>query len=151
MEHSPHAVPPRRSGTTRAVLAAVLLLCALAGARSILAEGEGNPLFLPPDGQRAWETRLEEAVARIDSARQEFRALQTAYAKAQREEHPRGAARAALIERREAAHERLVDAAAALPALIESARRAGVYPEVLRPFRDRLDELTELPAAPADS
>lgn len=89
-----------------------------------------------PASQEDWTARLEAAQMRLDRARQRVGELEAAYSRARRNDHPRGAARQALLDELAGAREELADAEASLPKLVEQARRAGALPEVLRPYRD---------------
>jgi hypothetical protein len=78
-----------------------------------------------------WQTRLDEALARITSARQNIERLEGAKGRGAARRYPRGDAKEKYIEELEAAREELADAEEAMPELLEEARRAGVPNGVL--------------------
>jgi hypothetical protein len=82
-----------------------------------------------------WRDTLGEASARVDAAREQVATAESAYRDA-RKRRRRGAQRADLLAALEAAQTELAEAEAALPALLEEARRAGVPAGVLREFED---------------
>ena len=86
-----------------------------------------------------WAERLAEAEAHIEALRLRLESAETAYAEARHAGHPRGEALQNLIDERNAAQEAYREAERAFPELLEQARRAGVYAEVLRPYRSGLE------------
>lgn len=83
----------------------------------------------------AWRDKLLDARERVDGARQQAATAEMAYRDA-RKRRRRGAERADLLAALTAAEQELAEAEAALPALLEEARRAGVPPGVLGEFED---------------
>jgi hypothetical protein len=71
----------------------------------------------------------------VEDAREQVAVAQRAYRDA-RKRRRRGAERAELLAELENAEQALAEAEAALPTLLEEARRAGVPPGVLREFED---------------
>lgn len=83
----------------------------------------------------AWAKRLAEAQRELEAARKRAEQAEAAYVKAVRDDYPTGDALVELREEAEQAKAELREAEARLPALVEEARRSGVLPEVLRPYR----------------
>lgn len=82
----------------------------------------------------AWEARLDEAQARITTARERVATSERALTRARHRKYPRGEALDGLAEAAEQARTALADAEAELPELLDQARAAGVEPGVLRRF-----------------
>ena len=82
-----------------------------------------------------WRETLVAAQQRVNEATEGVAAAQHAYRDA-RKRRRRGAERADLLAAQGAAEQELAEAEAALPALLEEARREGVPPGVLRQFED---------------
>lgn len=118
--------PARRAG--------MLLLCLCVWAAPIAVPAD-NPLYLPEAQQQAWAQRLAAAQQEIEQARQKVAELEAAYSEAQHSGHPRGEQREALEESLREARDRLGRLEQSLPELVEEARRAGVYPKLLRPYQ----------------
>jgi small-conductance mechanosensitive channel len=93
------------------------------------------PAALQEEAQNElWATRLSEAHARRDTARQrELEAVQ-ALGSARHRRHPRGETLARLEGDLARARRERAQAEAELPELLEQARRDGVWPGVLRRF-----------------
>jgi len=127
----------RRGSALARRLAVALAACAVAvGLAAAGAAADGDPRYLPEPEQQAWAQQLAEAQQDVDSARARVERLEAAYAEAQHSGHPRGEARAELEKNLARARRDLEEAREAMPRLVEEARRAGVYPQVLRPYKD---------------
>lgn len=100
-----------------------------------IAEAPVNPRYLPQAEQEAWAERLATAKARIETLREKEEELAAEEAQADRLRYPRGEPLLELKEELRETRASLVEAKAALPRLVEEARRSGVLPEVLRPYR----------------
>jgi hypothetical protein len=88
------------------------------------------------DANAVWQQRLEQARQRIGQARERESAARAAYSRARHDRNPRGEGLAAIEEERRTAEAELREAEAALPQLVEQARREGVAPGVLEPYWD---------------
>lgn len=110
--------------------AALLALALLGGAPS----GASDGAYLPPEQQDAWAQQLATAKQRVDAAEQRLAEAEAAYARARHDQYPRGEALAKIERERSDARRDLAAARKELDALVEEARRAGVLPEVLRPY-----------------
>lgn len=119
----------QRLDAARAAATLLPLLLLLAGA-----DGSGDPRYLPEAQQQAWAERLAGASAELAAAREKVAELEAAYSEAEHEHYPRGEARGELESELAAAREARDRAEERLPELVEEARRAGVLPEVLRPY-----------------
>jgi len=86
------------------------------------------------DLESYWSQRLARAQQRIDLARERVEKTDAAYSRARHDRNPRGGALEEVKERRTAAERELASAEAALPRLVEQARRAGVPAGVLRDY-----------------
>lgn len=93
-------------------------------------EGAGDDL------EAYWSQRLSRARQRIELARERLAAAEAEYARARRDDYPRGDAFEAIEQRKAAAEREQRAAEDALPRLVEQARRAGVAPGVLRDYWD---------------
>ena len=82
-----------------------------------------------------WRQTLLEARERVDEAQVQVTVAQQAFRNARHRDR-RGGERAELRAAVGAAEQELAEAEAALPELLEQARRAGVPPGVLREFED---------------
>jgi septal ring factor EnvC (AmiA/AmiB activator) len=82
-----------------------------------------------------WAEQLAEAQAEIEASRERLEQAQAKYVRARHDDYPRGEALAELEKEVEEARQALAEAEERLPELVEEARRAGVLPEVLRPYR----------------
>jgi hypothetical protein len=82
-----------------------------------------------------WREQLVEAEARIERAQVDAAEAQAAFRQA-RHRRRRGDARGELRAEMQAAEQELADAEAALPELLEEARRAGVPAGVRRKFEN---------------
>jgi hypothetical protein len=127
MEH----IRSTRFGRIALALAALLLVAA-----DTDTELPHDPRYLPPAEQHAWAERLAEADHAVSAARAAVSRLEASYAEARHSHHPRGEDLGELKQGLAEAKVALEEARAELPRLVEEARRAGVYPEVLRPYRD---------------
>ena len=122
-------------------LAACLLAPAAAGGSDVEtpapAGSEAAPAAAAPDAgadvDAVWRQRLDQARQRIGLARERESAARAAYSRARHDRNPRGDALAAIEEERQAAERELRAAEAALPELVEQARREGAPPAVLDP------------------
>lgn len=127
-------------GTLAAALAACLLGAAAPGPPGGEAEAPGAGATAEAPAQATapeastWEGRLAVAQRRIELARERVTAAKAAYSRARHDRNPRGAALATIEQEREGAERELRDAEAALPDLVEQARREGVPPGVLDPY-----------------
>ena len=83
-----------------------------------------------------WTERLDAAVRSIEEARIRNVKAQATAAEMKRDNHPRGDARAAILKDAEEAERALERAAAALPELLERARREGVSAGTLQGYED---------------
>lgn len=117
-----------------------LLVCTCAPPPSAAEPEEPGAAATGPSDNDArtqkWDERLAEARDRISRARLRAAKAEAAYARARHDGHPRGEALAEIEQEWNAAAEELQAARTALPELLEEARRAGVEPGVLRPYRD---------------
>jgi hypothetical protein len=102
-------------------------------------EGESESADL----EAYWSQRLARAARRIEVARERATEAEADYARARHDDYPRGEALAKIESRHRAAQRELEAAEAALPRLVEQARRAGVAPGVLREYWDDEDEADE--------
>jgi hypothetical protein len=126
-------------GALAAAVAACLLGAADPGAPAAPGGGaaqEGPARASAPQAGPAetWEERLAAAQRRIELARERVTAAKAAYSRARHDRNPRGQALAVIEQERETAEGELRDAEAALPKLVEQARREGVPPAVLDPY-----------------
>jgi hypothetical protein len=80
-----------------------------------------------------WRQTLFEARERVDKAQEDVAVTQQAFRKA-RQRNRRGDERGELLATLQAAEQDLEEAEAALPLLLDQARRAGVPPGILREF-----------------
>jgi len=145
----------------RAIAGGVLGLAVAGAPASVPAqEGPDAPASLPAEadtGKEAapdpavggaeleayWERRLSHARQRIALARERAAKAEADYSRARHDGHPRGEALDEIKERHDAALTERREAEAALPRLVELARRAGVAPGVLREFWDEDAELAD--------
>jgi len=89
------------------------------------------------DGLEAyWDRRLDRAHKRIEIARERAETAEAEYSRARHDGHPRGTALLAIEREHAQASKELAAAEAALPRLVEQARRAGVAPGILRAYWD---------------
>lgn len=88
-----------------------------------------------PAGDDGWATCLEEASAQIDAARKRLEDAEAAYSRSVNFRNDLGSERAAIVAARDQARSDLSAAEERLPELVEAARRAGVSPRVLDPYR----------------
>jgi len=95
------------------------------------------------DLEAYWDQRLARARQRIEIARERMAKADAEYSRARHDQYPRGEALAEIEERHRAAERELRAAEAALPRLVEQARRAGVSPGVLREYWDEDDAQDE--------
>lgn len=123
----------RRSARGSRLIGACLAACALALVAADTVPD--NPRYLPEAQQKMWADRLAEAQQAIDEASSRVTRLEHAYSEAQHRQYPRGRDRGVLVADLAQARKDLEEARQALPRLVEEARRAGVYPEVLRPYK----------------
>jgi hypothetical protein len=130
-------------GALAAAVAACLLGAAAPGALAGEAAAPGGSAVQedPAPGSapqaepaETWEERLATAQRRIELARERVTAAKAAYSRARHDRNPRGPALATIEQERETAERELRDAEAALPELVEQARREGVPPAVLDPY-----------------
>ena len=120
----------------------LLLLCLLILALPSLAQTP-PPAAASPAGAAGmaaeeveqWRRTLLEAQERVAGATQQVALAQQAYRDA-RKRNRRGGERAELLDALKGAEQELADAEAALPELLDEARRAGVPPGVLQEFED---------------
>lgn len=120
-----------RLGRTALAMAALLLVAADAEP-----ELPHDPRYLPPAEQQAWAERLAEADHAVSAARAAVGRLEASYAEARHSHHPRGKDLGELKQGLAEAKTQLEEARAELPRLVEEARRAGVYPQILRPYQE---------------
>lgn len=115
----------------------IVFALALLWATPLLAQPPASPAPEEPaataeeDSEAAWVKRLDEAAARLAGAQRQVEQLEGAKGKGASRRYPRGDAKAKYLDDLEAAHTELADARAALPELVEEARRAGIPNGVL--------------------
>jgi chromosome segregation ATPase len=100
-----------------------------------VAASPASPAGIADEEIEAWREKLVEARERVEEAGEQLTAAQEAYRDA-RKRRRRGGERAELLDALKAAEQELADAEAALPELLEEARRDGVPPGVLSEFED---------------
>jgi len=122
---------------TRLALLALLLLPLAAPAQESTptATPTAEPTESAVDEIDRWHETLREARDRLERARARAESARYSYRDGQQRDR-RGPEKAALLAELEAAERELADAQAALPVLLEEARRAGVPPGVLREFEN---------------
>ena len=76
----------------------------------------------------AWRTRVREARDRVRAARSELAAAEYAYADWNQRKRPRGTPKGEIVARIARAEQEVEAAEAALPEVVEDARRAGLEP-----------------------
>lgn len=98
------------------------------------APASAQPANLGPEEQELarWREKVQEARDRVREARAELQAAEYAYQDWRQRKYPRGAERADVIGRLDAAKKELAAAEAALPEVVEEARRAGLPPGEFR-------------------
>jgi len=137
--------------TARALLRATSIACALlvgavgwarlapAHAEPAKAEpAKAEPVELAPEVVAGWVERLEEAQAKLAKTRTKLAADEAALSRARHRRYPRGDALDELEVAVRQGRRDLADAEAALPALLEEARRAGVPAGARMRFEDAL-------------
>jgi len=92
------------------------------------------PPPLPASDSAAWRARLSAARRELTDSKARLEAADAAYSSAIIRDDPAGQARAEIIEGRDEARTAYGNARCQLPALVESARRAGVEPGVFRAY-----------------
>ncbi|MDX1648537.1 MAG: hypothetical protein R3263_01665 [Myxococcota bacterium] len=107
----------------------------LLGALAVPVEAPAQVYDATEAENEAWAKRLAEAQEEIEAARERLEDAEAAYARARHDDYPRGEAMAEIEQEMEEARAELEEAKERLPELVEEARRAGVLPEVLRPYR----------------
>jgi len=90
------------------------------------------PRSLPAGDRRGWSHRLSAAKQALAASKARLDAANAAYSSAITRDEPRGQDRADIIETRDAARAEYSTARCQLPALIESAREAGVEADLIR-------------------
>jgi len=126
---------PAKRATLGPLVTALAVLCLVQVAPRARAQA--------PSADAVWAERLAQASARIRASRARLAASEAAYTEARHEEYPRGDALQALVHERDAARAEHREAKAALPELVEQARRAGASAAVLRPYRRQVEDLAE--------
>jgi hypothetical protein len=94
-----------------------------------------RPRSLPANDRRGWNERLSSAKQTLATSKARLDAANAAYSRSITRDEPRGQARADIIETRDAARAEYSTARCQLPALVESAREAGVEADVIRGYR----------------
>jgi len=108
-------------------------------AEAVEALAEQEPSADPSAGvslETYWGRRLSNAMQRIELATERSEKSEAEYSRARHKHNPRGEALEEIRDKRDAAERELHEAEAALPRLVEQARRAGVEPGVLRDYWD---------------
>jgi hypothetical protein len=93
-----------------------------------------SPSLEAPSLEAYWGRRLSHAQQRVALARERAEKAEAAYSRARHDGHPRGAALEEIKAKHSAAEVERLDSEAALPKLVEQARRAGVAPGVLSEY-----------------
>ena len=88
-----------------------------------------------PQLQQHWTEKLAEAHAEVEASADRLDQARAVYTEARHERHPRGPELAVIEQDLADARRDVEDAEQTLDGLLEEARRAGVLPEVLRPYR----------------
>lgn len=83
-----------------------------------------------------WRDTIQTARQRVVEARTEVAQAEYAYQDWAQRRRPRGAKKADIVARLDAANRELSEAEAALPGVVEEARRAGLPPGELRELED---------------
>jgi len=122
-------------------------IAALALPSRAVAEAADAPATAASDEADAeltsWVKKLDEAKLRFDVAQRQLDQLTNAKGRGAARRYPRGDAKAKFLEDLENARVEYEAARAALPEVVEEARRAGVAPRVLEPYESAAE-----PAAP---
>lgn len=107
----------------------------LAAAEVAISQPSGEPaLSMSAERNQEWARTLEEELARLRASQAQVAELERQITDARRRRYPRGEALGALERELADARKALARSRAALPELVERARRSGVPPGVLRPY-----------------
>lgn len=118
----------------KAWIPAAALCCVLAAGvlGAVGATGEPAKIAESEEALEEWRMRVSEARDRVRAAHAELAEAEYAYADWRQRRMPRGVPKAAIIGRISRAETETAAAEAALPEVVEGARRAGMLPGEFR-------------------